>query len=181
MKSSDRVLVGRYGKALFLAAEAKGVEERIQGELESAHRVLAKAPHAGYLRTPRVTSADKKKRIKEVLGAKYHQLTVRFLELLIDKKRFELMPLMAARLSRFIAEKKNQGTAKVRTAAALSPEAQETLKKRLKTFSGKKEIKLDIKEDPELMGGLVVRLDDWVIDASLRGQLARLKEAFNGN
>ncbi len=181
MQGPDRVLAGRYGKALFQAAEDQSVEERVHEEIVAAERALSEAAHAAYLGTPRVSAADKKARIKEVLGAKTHQLTLRFLELLIDKKRFGLLPLMGAMLERFIAEKKNKGVAKVHSAVAISAEAQEALKSRLKVFSGRKEIELDIEEDPELIAGLVVRLGDWVIDASLKGQLARLKEAFHGN
>ena len=181
MKPSDRALAGRYGKALFLAAEGQGVEERVLKDITEAHRSLSQPKQAAYLSSPRVSAAEKKARVKEVLAGNPHEFTVRFLDLLIDKKRFELLPLIPRQLTRFIAEKKNKGVAVVRTAAPLSRQAQEILIERLKDFSGRKEIELDIKEDPEIIGGLVVRLDDWVIDASLKGQLARLKEAFNGN
>ena len=49
---------------------------------------------------------------------------------------------------------------------------------RVRTLTGK-EIELDVKEDSELIGGITVKIGDWVLDSSLRGQLRRLKESFN--
>ena len=59
----------------------------------------------------------------------------------------------------------------------MSPEAQKTLVARLKDFAGK-DIELDIKEDPELIGGVSVKIGDWVLDSSLRGQLRRMRESI---
>ena len=42
-------------------------------------------------------------------------------------------------------------------------------------------MELEVKEDPELIGGVVVRLGDWVLDSSLRGALRKMRETFNGN
>lgn len=178
MQASDRVLAWRYGRALFLAASAKGEEGRVQADLASAHAAILDC--LPFLKQPRVSSADKKKKLAEVLGSKVSPLTTRFLELLIDKKRFDLLPFVAADLGKLINEKNNVARAQVRTAGKLSAQEQEGLKAGLGKFSGKK-IELDIKEDPEILGGVVVRLGDWVLDGSLRGRLRDMKEALNGH
>lgn len=178
MQTSDRVLAGRYGRAVFLAAVGAKEEDRVLRELHAAQAALLSA--RATLRNPQVSAADKKKKIRETLGAGVAPLTVKFLEMLIDKKRFDLLPLMTATLSHFIAEKNNAAKAHVRTARPLPPEAQAKLKERLKSFSGKN-VELDIKEDPEIIGGLIVRLGDWVLDSSLRGQLRKMRETLNGN
>ena len=178
MQTGDRVLAGRYGRALFLAAEAAREEERVFKDLAESQSALLGLQ--GFLRNPRVSSSDKKKRLAETLGARVCPLTLKFFSLLIDKKRFELLPLIAANLARFIAEKKNTAKAQVKSAKPLPSEAQEILKKRLTAFSGKT-VELEMREDPELIGGVIVRLGDWVLDASLRGALRQMKETFNGN
>ena len=178
MKASDRVLAWRYGKALFLAASHKGEEARVQADLAGAHAALVDS--LPVLRHPRVKAADKKKQLESALGRKVAPITLKFLELLVDKKRFELLPLIAAGLGRLVAEKNNAAKAHVRTARPLSAAEQETLKKKLNDFAGKT-IELDIKEDPEIIGGLVVRLGDWVLDSSLRGQLRNMRETINGH
>jgi F-type H+-transporting ATPase subunit delta len=176
MQASDRVLAGRYAAALFQAAAAKGEEQKVQADLGSAHKLLLDAMAA--LRHPRVPPASKKKLVHDALAEKVGQTTLTFLDLLVDKKRFDLMIMVSAVFAKLAAEKRGAAKAHVRTAAPLSPEAQQQLVAKLKKFTGK-EIELDVKEDSELIGGITVKIGDWVLDSSLRGQLRRLKESFN--
>ncbi|MBI2385510.1 MAG: ATP synthase F1 subunit delta [Elusimicrobia bacterium] len=176
MQASDRVLAGRYAAALFQAASAKGEEQKVQADLGSAHKLLLDAMAA--LRHPRVPPASKKKLLHDAIGDKVGATTLGFLNLLVDKKRFELMVMVSAVYAKLAAEKRGAAKAHVRTAKPLSPDELKTLAAKLKTFSGK-EIELDVKEDPELIGGIAVKIGDWVLDSSLRGQLRRLKESFN--
>jgi len=176
MQASDRVLAGRYAAALFQAASAKGEEQKVQVDLGSAHKLLLDA--LPQLRHPRVPPASKKKLLSEALGNKIGATTLNFLNLLVDKKRFDLMVMVAAVYAKLAAEKRGAAKAHVRTAAPLSGEAVKQLTDKLKTFTGK-EIELEVKEDSELIGGITVKIGDWVLDSSLRGQLRRLKESFN--
>ncbi len=176
MQASDRVLAGRYAAALFQAASAKGEEQKVQADLGSAHKLLLDAMAA--LRHPRVPPASKKKLVHDALGDKVGATTLKFLDLLVDKKRFDLMIMVSAVFTKLAADKRGSAKAHVRSAAPLSPEAQRELAAKLKNFTGK-EIELDVKEDPELIGGVTVKIGDWVLDSSLRGQLRRLRESFN--
>ena len=178
MQASDRVLAWRYGRALFLAASAKKEEGRVQSELSASYGAILNI--LPILRHPRVSAVDKKKQLADTLGPKVSPLTKRFLELLIDKKRFSLLPMVASDLGKLIAEKNSLVKAQVRCVKTPAAQAQQQLKERLEKFTGKN-IELEIKEDPEIIGGLVVRLGDWVLDSSLRGQLRKMREALNGN
>jgi F-type H+-transporting ATPase subunit delta len=176
MQASDRVLAGRYAGALFQAAAAKGEDQKVLAELAAARELLLHSD--GPLRHPRVSVADKKKLLGEKLDGKLGATALRFLELLIEKKRYDLFVMIASVYARLAADKRGVAKAHVRTAAPLSSDAQATLAARLKKFSGK-DIELEIKEDPELIGGVAVKIGDWVLDSSLRGQLRRLRESFN--
>lgn len=178
MQASDRVLAWRYGKALFAAAAEHKEEARVQADLQGARTAILDLEPV--LRHPRVAPAEKKRRLSQALGGKVSSTTQKFLELLIDKKRFDLLPVIISDLGKLVAEKNNTAKAVVKTARPLSADAQAKLKKGLAAFSGKN-VELDIKEDPELIGGLIVRLGDWVLDSSLRGQLKNLRETINGN
>ena len=176
MQASDRVLAGRYAAALFQAAAAKNEEQKVQVDLGSAHKLLLDAMSA--LRHPRVPPASKKKLLHDALGSKVGATTLKFLDLLVDKKRFDLMIMVSAVYAKLAADKRGAAKAHVRTAKPLSPDELKQLSSKLKNFSGK-EIELDVKEDPELIGGVTVKIGDWVLDSSLRGQLRRLRESFN--
>lgn len=176
MQSSDRVLAGRYAAALFQAAAGKGEDQKVLADLGAAGKLLQ--GQAPVLRHPRVSIAAKKKLVHETLGGKAGATLLRFLDLLLEKKRYELLPLIATVYARLAADKRGVATAHVRTAKPLSSDEQKTLASRLKTFAGK-DIELEVKEDPELIGGVAVKIGDWVLDSSLRGQLRRMKESFN--
>lgn len=176
MHASERVLAGRYATALFQAAAAKGEEQKVQAELGQSHRLLLGA--MGALRHPRVPPADKKKILKGVLSGEVGATTLRFLELLVDKKRFDLLAMAAVNYGRLAADKRGAAKAAVRAARPLSSEERKQLAAKLHIFSGK-EIELDVKEDPELIGGITVKIGDWVLDSSLRGQLRRLRESLH--
>lgn len=176
MQASDRVLAGRYAAALFQAAAAKGEEQKVQEDLGLAHKLLLDA--MGALRHPRAPLAEKKKIIEGALAGKVGATTLRFLELLVEKKRFELMAMAAVNYGRLAADNRGATKAVVRTARPLSSEGRKQLAVRLNIFSGKN-IELDVKEDAELIGGITVKIGDWVLDSSLRGQLHRLRESFH--
>ena len=89
MQASDRVLAGRYAAALFQAAAAKGEEQKVQSDLGSAHKLLLDA--MATLRHPRVSLASKKTLLHDTLGDRVGATTLKFLDLLVDKKRFDLM------------------------------------------------------------------------------------------
>jgi F-type H+-transporting ATPase subunit delta len=178
MQASDRVLAWRYSRALFEAAVANKEEGKVQQDLQQSQTAIKDL--LPTIRNPRVSNADKKSKLESALGAKITKTTARFLGLLIDKKRFDLLPMVSADLGKLVNEKNNVAKAHVRTARPMSADDQQKLKDKLKNFAGKT-IELEVKEDPELIGGLIVRLGDWVLDSSLRGQLRKLKETINGN
>lgn len=179
MQTSDRVLAWRYGKALFEAAVANKEESKVQQDLIASQSAIREL--LPVIRSPRVSSADKIKKIEATLSGKIAPTTQKFLALLVNKKRFDLLPMVMSDLGKLVAEKNNVAKAQVRAAKPLSADAQQKLKDKLKAFAGKN-IELEIKEDPEIIGGVIVRLGDWVLDSSLRGQLKKMKESLtHGN
>lgn len=175
MQASDRVLAGRYAAALFQAAVAKSEAPKVQADLAAAAKILS--DKTAVLRHPRVSPADKKKLLEAALASAIGMTALRFLKLLVEKKRYDLFALAAAVYGRLLAERSGTAKAVVRTARPLSADAQKTLAASLKAFAGK-DIELDVKEDPELIGGVTVKIGDWVLDSSLRGQLRRMRESF---
>ena len=178
MRASDRCLARRYGRALFLAAAGEGLEARVQAELAEAREAIG--PCLALLRHPRIPAAEKKAALAGALGGAASALTLRFLELLIDKKRFELLPLVCEDFAKLVAEKAKLATARVAAPRALSLPEQERLKAGLKRFAGV-DVELELTRDPGLIGGVVVRLGDWVLDGSLRGRLHDVRGALHGD
>ena len=178
MRSSDRVLAGRYASALFQAAAAKSEDQKVAADLGLAQKTLLSRTAA--LRHPRVSVVDKKTLLRAELEGKVSATVLRFLELLVEKKRYELFAMSASVYGRLAAERRGAAKAVVRSARPLSDDARKALSVRLKIFAGK-DVELEVKEDPELIGGMAVKIGDWVLDSSLRGQLRRMRESMNGH
>ncbi|MBI3297558.1 MAG: ATP synthase F1 subunit delta [Elusimicrobia bacterium] len=178
MQLSDRALARRYASALYLSAAGAQESEKVGAELARASRALA--ARMAEFRHPRTSTADKKAALRAELGDTVSKRVLRFLELLIEKKRFALLPAMAGDFQRLSDEGAGLVHASVKTARPLTEVDSKLLSERLGAFLGKR-VLLDVKEDPELMAGVSVRVGDWVLDGSLKGKLRALGARLAGN
>ncbi len=176
MKIDDAVIAGRYAKALFEVTASLHEEDRVGHDLILASSLVKKLE--ARLHSPAFSIQQKKALLEEALKGKVLDATLRFFQLLIEKRRFYLWPLMQARFEKIYHEKKNKATAHVFVWRSLDAAARKNLEAQLAQFTGK-QVELKIKEDSSLIGGIKVRLGDWVMDSSLQGRLERMKESFN--
>lgn len=175
MKASDRTLARRYAKALLEAADSPEARARVAPDIGHALRLLRE--HEVRLRHPMVPAAEKARLLEAAFGRQVSDATRRFVELLLKKKRFGLLALVAKEVESLADEGAGIRRALVRSAAPLGEEEKGRLARTLEGFLGGRVI-VDVKEDPALIGGLVVRAGDWVLDASLKRHLERLKSRF---
>jgi len=172
MQASDRVLARRYGLALYQSALENKEERKIGEELAKIGRKLSDKMSA--YNHPRISPEDKKSLLSREVGSSVSKRTMKFFELLIDKKRFGLLPQIALVYGGFCDEGEGVVHAKVRSAHELGEKEQAGLAKRLGERFGKK-IVLNLKIDESLLAGVIVRIGDWVFDASLKGELERMR------
>lgn len=177
MQLSDRTLARRYAAALYQSAAALQKAEAVGAELAAAAGALSGSMAA--FRHPRTSTVEKKTALVAELGKTVSPLTLRYLELLIEKKRFALLPAMAQYYQRISDEGSGIVHAAVRTARPLSELESKLLADRLGSFLGKR-VTLDVMEAPELMAGVSVRVGDWVLDGSLKGKLRALSARLTG-
>lgn len=174
MRLSDRSLALRYATAFVLACGRDA--EKAVPELQQAERALA--PSMALLRHPRLSCGQRKVLLGKALG-EVSRPTRRFLELLVDKKRFGLLSQIAGDAGRVLDLRRGLLRAEVVSAQALAPEELKALKDRLAGFSGRS-VELGVKVDEELLAGLTVRLGDWTLDGSLKGRLRRIRQRLTG-
>lgn len=130
------------------------------------------------LKHPVVQLADKKHVIRQLLAGQAHPLTQNMLLMLFDKKRGALVAdLQRAFRARYDATRR-RATVKVTSALPLDANQQQQLQHEL-ALKLSKEIKMETAVDPSLLGGMVVQIEDQVIDNSLRGRLEALRFALN--
>ena len=178
MQAADRTLAERYARALFACAVERGAQAAVSADLNACAGALAGA--LPFLRDPRVPQAQKKALVRDGVQGKAAPLTADFLELLIDKKRFDLLPVVARDFEKLVNRKRGVVRARVRSARPLAPVDRDRLRARLEAFAGTG-VEMDEAQDPDLLGGVAVRLGDWLLDSSLSGRLENLKEAIGGD
>ena len=178
---SGNIVARRYAKALFTVGSKLGQPEleTYGKQVAALAEALAGAPEAmRFFRNPVFSVEEKKKVLKQIadkLGITGS--VVNFAYLLADKNRLESIPEIAADFGAMLDEKNGIISGKLVTAVAISDARKVELKQRLEKQTGKKLI-LDYAADPEILGGVVLKIGDSVLDASLRAQLNILKETI---
>ncbi|MCL2129098.1 MAG: F0F1 ATP synthase subunit delta [Treponema sp.] len=99
---------------------------------------------------------------------------IRFICLLVEKKCFNHIDILLNRLERILDEKKGFLYVKVQVAAPVDGDAEKELAESIKRITGASGIKMETQVRPELLGGYLLRIGDFYVDASLKGQLEKM-------
>ena len=174
-------LAGRYASALFdLAREEKQIDA-VGRSLDSLNRLLEDSPEFGQLvASPLVDRRDATRAFSALAAAlSLDPITTNFLGVLARNGRKSQLSQVIRLFRRLAAEHRGETTAEVITAHGLSDDQVEALKTRLKARAGR-EVTIDARTDPEILGGLIVKMGSQMIDASLKTKLNRLALAMKG-
>lgn len=165
----------RYAVALMEAAESAGAVEPVAADLEMIAATLdASRELRLLLRSPVVSPAKKRSALKSLFGARVRPVTAELLELLITKKREGDLGDVIAEWFALRDRTNNVVTAGITSALALGTEQEQRLRAELERRF-KKTVRLQVTVDPAIRGGLVVRIGDTVLDASVQRQLELLR------
>ncbi|MCS3629053.1 F-type H+-transporting ATPase subunit delta [Salinibacter ruber] len=178
---SQRTVTRRYAAALYEEANANGVLEAVDEDVRMLLESLdSNRPLVRVFESPVIPQDKKDSIVRELLGDRVEDLTVRFLRLLIRKDRETMTEAILDQYQTLRDEQRGIVDAEVTVARPLADETRTALVGVLEEKTGK-EIRLHLHEDADLIGGLVVRIGDRVFDASVRSQLGalhdRLREA----
>ncbi len=125
---------------------------------------------------PAISTDEKKKLIKRIFEGKMNAKLLNFLFLLVDKKRFNLLPEIQNQFVVIVNKLKNIVLAEVSSAVELDTESIQKLKQRLENILTKNgKVTIETKLEPALIGGLVVKINDLIYDGSIKGKLEGLK------
>lgn len=176
---TGNIVSRRYAKALFVVGQKQGDEQLAAygQELQELAEALLEAPEAmSFFRNPTFNPGEKKSvmnQIVEKTGA--NAMVKNFCDLLADKDRLSVLPAIAADYNKMLDESQGIISGEMVTAKPLADDRKAELKKRLEEQTGKK-LELEFADNAEILGGVVLKIGDKVLDASLRAQLQILKE-----
>ena len=172
-------MAGRYATALFeLALEANAVEA-VKADLDRFDALVAESADLNRLvRSPVFSAEEQVQALSVVLDrVGISGLAANFLKLAASNRRLFAVRDMIKAFRTLIAQHKGEATAAVTVAEPLKDQHVDALRAALKSVTGK-DVDLDIKIDPAILGGLVVKLGSRMVDSSLRTKLNGIKHAM---
>lgn len=175
-------VAGRYAAALFdLANEQRQLRE-IEQDMLSLQTMLDDSEDLRrVVRSPVLSSGNQSRAIAAVAEkASLGSLTINFLKLVSRNRRLFVLQDMIRNFRLLAARHRGEVTADVTSAHPLSDAQMTALKDTLRASTGGKDVQVNSRVDPNLLGGLVVKVGSRMIDSSLRTRLNNLKIAMKG-
>lgn len=174
-------LPGRYAIALYDLADRDKALDAVKSDLETLRQAIADSDDLrGVLRSPVISRADQQKAMMAVLdrlGAGV--LTKNTVGVLCQNRRLFVLPKVIDGFLAILSERRGEVTAEVTSAVALKADQVAAVTAALKDEVGAS-VNVNLKIDPAVIGGLVVKVGSRVFDASLRTKLAKLELAMKG-
>lgn len=173
----DLLAAHRYSRALFEIAREMREDETIEAELENLSASLKAAPEIEkFLTNPRLKLEEKKVFLGRLYQASsINTVLLNFFLVLFQKNRFYLIHEISAHFKRVADEAQGQGVAEISTAVPLKADAQAAIVNRLEKIAGYK-ITARNKVDPSLIGGVMVKMRNKVIDDTVRYKIDMFKK-----
>ncbi|AUC94104.1 MULTISPECIES: F0F1 ATP synthase subunit delta [Bradyrhizobium] len=170
---------GRYATALFELARDENSVDQVRGDLDKFEAILNDSADLKRLVRSPVFAADiQLKALSAVLDkAGIAGTTAKFLKVLTANRRLFAVSDVIRAYRALVAKFKGEATAEVTVAEQLNDKNLDALKAALKSVTGK-DVALNVKVDPSIIGGLVVKLGSRMVDSSLRTKLNSIKNAM---
>lgn len=166
-----------YATALLAVTRAEA-ESDVLDEIHTA--AMALGGHAELvetLRDPHVSGDRKQAIIDDLLGARASSVTVAAINFLVAAGQAKYLREVAARLAELAAESQGEVVAEVRAPMELSPEQVERLRRGLEEATNRR-VQVRVIVDPSVMGGVVTKIGDTVLDGSIRSRFTELREQW---
>jgi len=173
-------MAGRYGNALFELARDEKAIDAVKADLDQFDAMIAGSPDLLRLVRSPVFGADEQlKAIQAILDkAGMKGLAANFLRVITTNRRLFAVREMIRAFRALAATHKGEVTAEVTVAEKLSDKNLDALKDALKSVTGGKDIDFDVKIEPAIIGGLIVKVGSRMVDSSLRTKLNAIKIAM---
>nr|WP_280870199.1 F0F1 ATP synthase subunit delta [Labrys sp. LIt4] len=172
-------MASRYANALFELASEQNAIDSVAADLGRFNGLVEESADLKRLvRSPVFSSEEQTKAVTAVLErAGIGGIAANFIKLAAHNRRLFAVGDMIAAFTALVAKARGQASAEVTAAQPLSDDNLNVLKDSLKSATGK-DVSLNVKVDPSLIGGLIVKIGSRMIDASLKTKLQSIKIAM---
>ena len=169
-----------YGEALFELVLEKGTMDEALAELNGVLGVLKEHGELDRLLThPKISKEEKISVMEQVFKGRISDDVLGFLLILIEKGRYTELPAVADYFISQVREYKNIGTAQVTSAFPVTEAQKKQIEEKLLSTTDYTAFEMEYQTDPSLIGGVIIRIGDRVVDGSVRNKLAKLAQSVS--
>ena len=172
----EPIAIERYAEAVFNRARKEGQLEALEAEVNAILPILGKSRDLpAFFGSPRIKRRDKRALIEKVFAGSVATQLDELALLLLDKGRLDHFGAILRRFLVLCQEERGEFPASVTTSGALSDEERNRMQAALERHTGHR-LSIEFRVDPEILGGVVFRHRDEMIDTSLRSGLRALRD-----
>ena len=172
-----KIVAKAYGEALFELAMEKQNPESFLEEAKGILQILEDNPEFDKLMThPKISKLEKEELVGNVFEGRVSREMTGFLKLIVNKERYGEVKNIIRYFAERLQEERGIGTAFVTTAVELSEDQKKAVRDKLLSTTSYKVMEMDYKVDPAIIGGMIIRIKDRVVDSSVRTKLEEMKK-----
>ena len=168
----------QYAEALFNVSTHSGSEKAVRNSLKMVNSAIKGSPEfRAFLFSKRITEAQKATAVKEALGMECHPIVSEFIGLVTVQNLAQLFSLVEKSYIKIFEQKLNYLNVTAHVSSELSENESKKLKESLESALGKS-MDLNVKVDPNLIGGIKLRVGNKFLDASIQNQLENMRQSL---
>ncbi len=180
-KISELQIAENYANALFKAAEAENLLEKVRLDCQNLNELIGQTPQINVLNNPEFKLSEKKNLLAQIAKVlNLSQPTVNFLELLAEKRRFNSLRKILDCFKHLDLQKRGILEVSAESVQELSDKQKQKLEKGLEKALNTPII-VNYKINPAILGGLSIQYNSVKVDDSVAGKLQRLEQIMKGN
>jgi F-type H+-transporting ATPase subunit delta len=165
----------RYAEAIFDIAVRQNTVDRTLDDVQEIARLFAIRKLAYLLREPNIPWQRKEAALRQALESRVLPTSLNLALLVVQRGLVDIMPNIARELNQLVLDYKNEAIAQVITATPLDAKLTDRVKQALERMTGKTII-METRVQPDILGGVVARVGDKVIDGSVERRLKMLQQ-----
>ena len=169
----------RYAEAIFELGDESRALEQWQEDLQVLAEVAGDGGVVAALESVKPPLEDRLALLDRALAG-MSPLTRNLARLLVSRGRFSLLPQIASVYEEMLDARNNVVRAQVTSAVPLSEDERRDVVERVRALTGASDVRLEARVDPAIIGGLILRIGDRLIDGSTRARLVQLRRRLAG-
>lgn len=168
-------IVEPYAAALMSLAKSKDLAERFGEDIRSLLSIMDESQELKqFMGNPIIKPEDKKAVLQRMMGDEAEPYMRNFLMLLVDRGRIIFLEEIGKKYLALLRELNQTVLAEVTSAVELNEDQKNTVRERVKSMTNARDVDIETKIDPSLLGGVVIKIGSQIVDSSLQGQLRRI-------